>query len=208
MTYQVPELQDDTYRIYEHGYLNFFVDKVYYFQAPNELTQSALDLSRQQRAQGEHSYVKRLAGDLQEEYLLWSVNNPVHPEFADSVQQMFQPHCETIVKEKCQGLLNDVWVNFQKSGEHNPLHKHSGTFSFVWYLDIPQEIRDEHLAQTSSTRSRGMIEFTAERSNDVLRFNPKSNDVFLFRSDHNHQVYPFYSNNERISVAGNINVVF
>ena len=40
--------------------------------------------------------------------------------------------------------LNGLWINRQKSGEHNPPHRHhNGEISFVIYLDFPQEIINE-----------------------------------------------------------------
>ena len=203
-----PTLENQTTRIYEHGYLNYFVDKVMYLQAESNSTQLLLDQSLEQRSMGTNSYNQRLAGDLQEEYLLWSHQQPTRPQVAEAILNTLSGPSKQIIGQECTVQLIDVWVNFQKAKEHNPIHSHSGTFSFIWYLDIPEQIRQEHLNQTSSTHSRGMIEFIAERSNDTLRFNPISGDVFLFRADHSHQVYPFYTDCERISIAGNISVTF
>ena len=35
------------------------------------------------------------------------------------------------------------WVNFQKPGEFNPIHNHSGVVSGIIFIDIPDEISDE-----------------------------------------------------------------
>ena len=101
--------------------------------------------------------------------------------------------------------LKDAWVNFQKKYEYNPVHDHSGIFSFVWYLDIPEEIRQEHKNSKGNTLSRGCIEFSSIfKAASRMRLNPQTNDLLIFASQHEHQVYPFYSDNTRISLAGNI----
>ena len=33
--------------------------------------------------------------------------------------------------------LQQIWVNYQKQGEFNPLHDHGGVYSFVIWMKIP-----------------------------------------------------------------------
>ena len=40
-------------------------------------------------------------------------------------------------------LVKALWVNFQRQHEFNPPHDHSDELSFVAYLKIPKEIKEE-----------------------------------------------------------------
>ena len=97
-----------------------------------------------------------------------------------------------------------IWINYSRPMEYNPLHNHTGLLSFVYYPDIPEDIRNEWKNQTNNFGSRGCIEFVASRESDSMVLNPKKGDLFIFDSGHRHEVYPFYSNETRISVAGNV----
>jgi hypothetical protein len=112
--------------------------------------------------------------------------------------------------------LDNLWVNFQKKGEFQPIHSHSGSFSFVIWMDIPYHYKDEaklHFAKsnskkppggnfsfvTSSDTSRGVKEYYIEMSPEFNGY------CCFFPSDLSHQVYPFYtSDKDRISISGNI----
>ena len=39
--------------------------------------------------------------------------------------------------------LTDLWINYMKKGEFNPLHHHTGKFSFVIFMKIPTEFEDQ-----------------------------------------------------------------
>lgn len=100
--------------------------------------------------------------------------------------------------------IKSSWVNYQKANEVNPTHNHSGQLSLVWYLNIPQVIREEHLHQESNGACRGLIQFLSSFTSEELLFNPKTSDMFIFDSSHRHQVYPFRSDVERVSFSCNI----
>ena len=110
-------------------------------------------------------------------------------------------------------VLTKTWVNFMKKHEFNPVHKHSGTFSFVLWIDIPYDINEE-MARPSSIRSNtchpGNLQFVFYSPNSKIetfqiaadkRWN---NRLIVFPADLLHQVYPFYTSDDyRISVSGN-----
>ena len=93
--------------------------------------------------------------------------------------------------------LHNLWVNYQKKGEYNPMHNHAGIASFAIFIDIPYgpDERDAH-------RSNGAFQLEAE----VLPVdNSWNGSMLLFPATTNHAVYPYYtSDKERITVAGNI----
>jgi len=112
--------------------------------------------------------------------------------------------------------LKNLWVNIQKKHEFNPLHNHSGVFSFIIPLNIPYDLKkeDKHFPQTSfkhpCTSKLSFIVHNSLGAPSTLEVNvDKSfeNKMLMFSSKLLHQVYPFYtSNGERITVSGNISL--
>lgn len=110
-------------------------------------------------------------------------------------------------------VLDETWVNFQQKNEFNPLHNHSGIFSFVIWLNVPYDI-DVELefgpGKDSNTPCSGLFEFTYVFTNGAVRTHKipvdknTENDFLVFPSTLLHQVYPFHtSEGYRISVSGN-----
>ena len=93
--------------------------------------------------------------------------------------------------------LRNLWVNYQKQYEYNPIHTHTGIVSFVIFTDIPygSEERESH-------NSNGAFQLEA----DVLPVDKTWNGVILmFPSTTKHAVYPFKSTQkERVTVSGNL----
>ena len=149
-------------------------------------------------------YNSNLAGDIKDEFNLSP--DKIRRNLYQAIERSILSHLKNIVVDNSHFKLNSLWVNYQRKNEYNPAHIHHGAFSFVWYLDIPQEIRDEYKQQKSyeETKTRGLIQFTSLHTNEYIILNPQTDDFLLFRANHNHQVYPFYSDNTRISVSGNI----
>ena len=200
------DFSDEEYKILKHRYLNTFEDKLYASRINDErLLKDILELPP-------IHHTKNLAGDIKKEmYFDWSGN-----EFLlDAFKEEFKTHVSRIYKQNVMDLsfMNPerdveyeqyIWTNYQTATEYNPLHNHTGVLSFVYYPDIPEEIRSEYKEQTNNFETRGLIEFAASRSMDTMVMNPKSGDLFIFVATHRHQVYPFYSDVTRCSVAGNI----
>jgi hypothetical protein len=40
-------------------------------------------------------------------------------------------------------MADQCWVNFQRAGEFNPIHKHSGVYSWVIWLETPYSVKDQ-----------------------------------------------------------------
>lgn len=190
------------FQIHEYNYLKNFDDRIYESKIDSRHRIELLD--KLNEIDDLNLYNHELAGDLEEEYEL--THEKIGTLLYSNIENSIFQHLKNIVQNISQFELSSLWVNYQKKNEYNPAHLHSGTFSFVWYLDIPEEIRQEHNQQKSykHTKTRGLIQFSANHSNDFIVLNPKTDDLLLFRAHHIHQVYPFYSDNTRISVSGNI----
>ena len=103
------------------------------------------------------------------------------------------------------------WINFQQPNEFNPEHTHTGDLSFVIYLQIPESLKTENQAYTGTSAGPGAIVFRYGEDQDwagsTQNFLPERGDLFIFPSKLSHTVFPFKSQGERISVAGNFRVV-
>ena len=142
------------------------------------------------------------------------VDNPKMFEFINSeVRHVYKRMNQ---EDSLEPYLEGLWVNFQKKGEFIPLHSHGGMFSFVIWMDIPYDYKDESKLPfaesgdkdpyggnftfaTASAVNRGMVEY-------IIKMSPETNGYCcFFPSDLCHQVYPFYtSDKDRISISGNI----
>ena len=104
------------------------------------------------------------------------------------------PRYLIILKEAMDDIkIRSSWFNDQKDNEYNPSHNHSGLFSGVLYLKIP-----EYLPSRKTKHTDGAITFIGNETaaaglitNSTLTIAPKVGDVFLFASTLKHQVYPF-----------------
>jgi hypothetical protein len=161
------------------------------------------------------SVKKTLAGNISHSYKLDDPRNLiVHNLFKILYDSNINPHMVQFIDrevksvyrkigyKKCVKLepyLGNMWVNFQKKGEFQPLHTHEGVFSFVIWMEIPYHHEDESNLQFADGESR-------EVSSHIIELSPGMNGVCcFFPSDLSHQVYPFYtSDKDRISISGNI----
>ena len=104
--------------------------------------------------------------------------------------------------------IGAMWINCQKQFESNNEHVHDGDLSFVLYLQVPEQLRQESLAYKGTGPAPGQIRF---RYGEYLKwviniqtFFPKVGQLFVFPAELSHDVTPFASNVERISISGNI----
>ena len=178
---------------------------------------------------------KSLAGNISNSYVVEDENNYFYNEVLEPALKIYWSsshghnpimsypyHRDCFVKEignanNFEFKLADIWVNYQKKHEFNPIHNHGGVYSFVIWLKIPYDYEDQcKLPQFKGTKKidlkPGCFEF---RYVDMLGY-PASKIYFLNKEEHegkmvlfpamlNHQVYPFYNiDEERVSMSGNI----
>ena len=106
--------------------------------------------------------------------------------------------------------LTRLWINFQKINDFNPIHSHSGDLSFVIYLKVPESIFSVNT--NGNYKKAGLIEFTYgepvsyfDRENFTVQ--PYEGLMLIFPAKLQHSVPPFWVDEERISVSGNLSVV-
>lgn len=113
--------------------------------------------------------------------------------------------------------LSSFWCNFQKQGEFNPTHDHTGIYSFAIWVKNPVRYEDQAklpLAKGSNTPVVSSFQFhyltLVGRSEDYTY--PQSPEqegtILFFPSSLRHSVFPFFnSEEERVSISGNISLL-
>jgi len=109
--------------------------------------------------------------------------------------------------------LKDLWINYMKNGEFNPIHVHSQDLSFVIYLQVPEKLKIENKNyKGTDSAGPGGIKFLNGMNNNVFDITevpvfPEENDCYIFPASLHHMVHPFKSDCERVSVSGNIEFI-
>jgi len=219
------------YRILKPGYvpilslgLGYYLDKVP-INVLNELKLQINNL-KQDFNLGE-KYNNRLAGEIEHEYGL-----QVKPNLTNYIKDLSyrleenSGWMQSTWKEELANrgphlpqtpslYLSDLWVNFQKKYEYNPIHNHSGLFSFVIWYKVPYLISDEKsqygYKPDKDTINHGQFHFVFNHPiSGIVQHNipiDKNSEgmIAIFPSKLHHGVYPFYTSDEyRISVSGNV----
>ncbi len=181
---------------------------------------TALVISPDDTLDGYQSMNSRLAGNIARQIELGE-------DYRDLIDEILDPllreHIETydyfkevsILDGNSPLRLTQAWMVLQEKYEFNPVHAHSGVFSFVIWLKIPYTREDElnhPISVNSNTPCAGQFSyFTLDNffaGNIATHFIETGKELegcaFLFPSKMNHCVYPFYTSDEyRISIAGN-----
>lgn len=113
-------------------------------------------------------------------------------------------------------VLESLWVNFQKKHEFNPNHNHSGVMSFVIWIEIPYDIKEEISSgsgKNSNNNLSSVFQFTyCDILGHIINYpiyvdKSYEGKIMIFPNKLLHCVYPFFSSDEyRISVAGNVSI--
>lgn len=122
------------------------------------------------------------------------------------------------------------WINIQRKGNFNPIHAHSGQYSYVFWHKVPFHFEEENkvstLKDTGTNRELGDFTFSFVDTNEMFSLqhgmnnlqknrsylstikmgidNKRENYFCIFPSWLPHSVDPFYSSDEnRVSFSGN-----
>lgn len=158
-----------------------------------------------------------LVGHIRHQYLMVKSHDLIEQisiEMAMRYQQVFQS-CK--LPPNTDLRMEGAWVNFQQKHEFNPLHNHSGDFSFVIYVKIPYLIEDEK-KYTSTVPAQLQIpgSFIFHYTDALGQISPWTlptdktyeKRIIIFPARMMHVVHPFYSSDDfRVSVSGNLKVV-
>lgn len=168
----------------------------------------------------------KLAGNIKEEWNL-EESIPLFNEYIISLINKHPAHINYLLKERKKfkfeektpplSLVN-LWVNFQKKYEFNPIHNHSGLFSFVIFIQIPYDLEreiKEGPGSLSNSNFTSCLQFNVTnilgRQFDETVYVDKSYEggIYFFNAETMHCVYPFFTSDDyRITVSGNIGWVY
>lgn len=164
------------------------------------------------------TYNYTLAGHINHQYELTKCKKHVE-EFL--IQHVYDFDKETFYtknlgfwKEAPKLYLDALWVNIQAKHEFNPVHDHSGLFSFVCWLKVPFNIQDELAlypkpfhrceAQTGHFCFHHLDEYGQIVHERLPVDRSWEKMAIIFPAKANHSVNPFYTSDEyRISISGN-----
>tara|TARA_Y100001972_G_scaffold74858_1_gene91006 strand:- start:53 stop:658 length:606 start_codon:yes stop_codon:yes gene_type:complete len=164
-------------------------------------------------------YNENLIGHIKEEYEIKNWPESFESFIVRCTQHnAFKSYLETfdVLSENRPIYLSNMWVNYQKKYEFNPVHNHSGLFSFIIFIKIPYDLKKEdeyfNIKQSLSISScvSRLTFLNSKPDGSILNTNvdvDKSFEgkMFMFPSKQMHMVYPFYTSNEyRITASGNI----
>ena len=168
-----------------------------------------------------HSYNHGLAGNIEkslslhdeDDFFMKNVVGPIADLYVNNVHGM--NWIQNNHSSRCRSLvMNKFWVNFQNKHEFNPIHNHSGLISFVVWMKIPTNSKDQHalpICDNSNSPSASDFQFTFSdilgnhQDFRLLMDDTIEGRIIVFPGQLRHQVYPFYECDEkRISISGNI----
>ncbi len=166
------------------------------------------------------SYNHKLAGNISKSLTIidkdnWFFKTILIP-FIGEFTEYYPSYTEqiSILTEKVPCCLNKFWVNFQKENEFNPSHNHTGIFSFVIWVKIPTDWREQHALPISANSNDPKASDFEFRYTSILGdiegysyFLDKESEgnMLFFPAKLMHTVYPFYNcDKERVSISGNI----
>lgn len=162
-------------------------------------------------------YNNQLAGNIEHEYALTECKPDLEKLFFPVIQHHMERdnYIENlgVCTRDINIRLDNAWVNFQKKYEFNPIHNHSGVFSFVIWLKAPYSIYKEMSRKSSiNSNSNSPAHFSFHYTNSLGTITtqclPVDKDweckAALFPSSLSHSVNPFFTSDKyRISVSGN-----
>ena len=162
------------------------------------------------------SYNHKLAGHLKNQFLYSKeTQNWFYKEISPIINAYRDGHCNFhgIKNLQLELSFDDLWVNYMKAGDFNPIHTHGGDYSFVLFLDVPEKLVQEQKDYEGPSAQPGtlMFEYTQQArprwATTGTMIKPQTGDFYMFPALLQHWVVPFKSKVTRISVSGNMRIV-
>ena len=168
------------------------------------------------------SLKSNLAGNLSSSLVLNDTDNwffvntciPIIEKYIEFFKKSTAFNSQPISKNDLPYGLDRFWVNFMKQHEFNPMHNHSGVYSFVVFMKIPTVWKEQceiPFVKESNAPKASAFEFVyIDVMGNIRQYayclDPSFEGIMLFfPAEMMHQVYPFYNcEEERITISGNI----
>ena len=165
-----------------------------------------------------------LLGHIQEEYSIKKFSDEfLHFIYTEclgnkNIRECLDSPEMQVLSENKPFYVSNMWVNYMKKHEFNPPHRHSGLFSFVVFIKIPYDLKEEEtyfkdvkIERGSDTKYTSKFAFLNSDYTGGIRCDCLPVDksfegkIIFFKASQIHQVFPFYTSDEyRITSSGNI----
>ena len=160
---------------------------------------------------------ERLAGHLFKEFSIledanWFIQEVIAP-LIDSYEYNFKSLSGDMMTKNHRYTALDLWVNYQRKGDFNPIHYHSGAYSFVLFFNIPTNWETENQEVLNVKKEPCISDFSfvysdllGEIKQEYFHLNESDNGrLIFFPAKLRHLVNPFYKSDDlRITISGNI----
>lgn len=115
-------------------------------------------------------------------------------------------------RERRQGRirLDTMWINYQHKFDFNPPHTHRGDLSFVIFCKVPKRIFTEQAVTNTKDAGKIMFQYgehSHPMANPLYAIEPYDTLFLIFPANMKHLVPAFWTDDIRISAAGNFVVV-
>jgi hypothetical protein len=164
-----------------------------------------------------------LAGHIKEEYKIPGITESLNKFIIEGCYEHAEVEKLSFLTKNKPLTLSNFWCNFQKKYEFNPPHDHSGLFSFVIFITIPYNLREEEkyfvdIAEKVAEGEENSLKiytskfafvntlYDGQVAHDVLNVDKSfEGKMILFSAKQVHQVFPFFTSDDyRITVSGNL----
>ena len=120
------------------------------------------------------------------------------------------------INQEIELYIHDLWVNYQYKHEFNPYHFHGGMYSFVIWMKIPTDWREQNQLPfldgiNDDNKKASNFEFEyLDMLGNIRHYGYRldksmEGTMVFFPSRLMHTGYPFYNCKEdRVSIAGNL----
>jgi len=198
---------------------NFYLPNIPIYQTklPDECIQRLWGYVKKAKENFNHD----LAGNISESLLLVDEDDHFMNYVVGPIANLYVNHANSVTwvqknhtHDSKSLILNRFWVNFQNKHEFNPIHNHGGIVSFVVWMKIPTNHKDQHalpICANSNAPSASDFQFTysdmlgGHQDYRIKMDQSKEGWIVVFPAQLRHQVYPFYQCDEqRVSISGNI----
>ena len=156
-----------------------------------------------------------LAGHLEQQ---WYIDGtPKLTELMETLPSVYMEHSEVrgssfaedvYLENNIPFRFKSYWINYSKKGDFQPIHNHSGAFSFVIWVKIPYNIEEELSLYNSNDNRAGTFRFSYLDPRGRLiseKVDAVEWEGVFFPSWLMHTVYPFKTTDDyRISLSGNV----
>ena len=135
---------------------------------------------------------KELAGNITKSAGLvdrdnWFWNNVLHELCGRYTTEFYNVGFNFPISRNVPYYLADFWVNYQYQTEFNPIHNHFGIYSFVIWMKIPTDYREQKQLPIARANSSSISNFQfqymnmlGEPSNHTYEMSPSREGTLLF----------------------------